>query len=101
MGLLILSMFGSRLYKYRYYNFKQIQIEFYEYSEFLFYFFLKLKNQILLIYNKYKYNITSKIVKVFKKYISRLIFFIIYRFKRVFFFNKFKAPVKIQKDTKK
>jgi len=35
LGVLILSMFGNRLFKYRFYDLNQIKIEFMEYSNFL------------------------------------------------------------------
>jgi len=36
IGILILSIFFSRIYKYRFYNINQIKIEFYEYFNFLY-----------------------------------------------------------------
>jgi hypothetical protein len=62
IGFLLLSVFSSRLYKYRYYNINQIVVEFHEYVDFLFYFWLKLKIQIRIIYlNSNKTNI----IKIF------------------------------------
>ena len=43
--VMILSIFSSRLYKYRYYNFNQIMIEFKEYNKFIYLCFLKLQLQ--------------------------------------------------------
>lgn len=42
-AVMILSMFGSRLYKYRYYSPWQVKTEFNEYSNFLFYNYLKVQ----------------------------------------------------------
>jgi hypothetical protein len=57
LGLLLLTVFSSRLYKYRYYDFNQITVEFLEFNKFLYTnlvntgFFLKLKlnNSLLLL----------------------------------------------------
>lgn len=49
LGIMVLTVFSSRLYKYRFYSLTQILIEFKEYNNLIFFFFLKVK---LLI--KYK-----------------------------------------------
>jgi hypothetical protein len=52
LGIMIATIFGSRLYKYRFYNLNQIVIEMKEYSNLLFYFFLKLQLYIQLTFDK-------------------------------------------------
>jgi hypothetical protein len=59
LGLLILSIFSSRLYKYRYYNINQIIVEFKEFNNLLFLLFLKFKHV-------YKDKIVFYIHKIFK-----------------------------------
>lgn len=72
LGLLLLSMFSSRLYKYRYYNIVNIKTEFEDFNNFLFLLYLKIKISLrpALLY----FNVTG--VKFIKNYTYLLYSFI-------------------------
>jgi len=72
LGFLILSIFSSRLYKYRYYNPEQIKIEFKEFNKFLFLLFLKIS-----VKRKFMpWSLSYKIILFTKSYIILLINYI-------------------------
>lgn len=84
LGLMILTIFSSRLYKYRYYNINQLKIEFYEYSKFLYYNFLKFK----LFYHSILISLPNSVKLFFKNYA-----YLLYKFiesKVITLFNIFK-----------
>ena len=59
LGIMILTIFSSRLYKYRFYSFAQITLEIKEYINLLFFFFLKSKLYIQLKWSKMLTNIKN------------------------------------------
>jgi hypothetical protein len=83
LGVMVLSMFSSRLYKYRYYDVRQIKIELIEYFNFLFINFQKISvifktkkhgffktfqnavlNSYYLVFNRMSIGITTRISKL-------------------------------------
>lgn len=88
LGLMVLSIFSSRLYKYRYYNINQLIVEFKEYNTFIFYLYLKVKNILVRVcatlYNTFIHFFSNYILllnKFFESKIERIVTW----FKRIFF----------------
>lgn len=65
LGIMILSIFSSRLYKYRYYSFDQLVLEFKEFNNFVFYLISKIKN----IYRTRSLFLLNKLGNFYKNYI--------------------------------
>ena len=72
---MILSIFGSSVYKYRFYSISQIIVEFKEYNNFLFFILLKLQNNIRLSINHVKVTISEFFVS-YKNILNAYIVFL-------------------------
>lgn len=66
LGLMILVMFSSRLYKYRYYDVNQLVVEFKEFGNFIYYNTVYFNNK----YNFTKTNLQNNAIKFYKNYMS-------------------------------
>lgn len=64
LALMILVMFSSRLYKYRYYDINQILVEFKEFNNFVYYNTVYFNNK----YNSVLQNLNKNLSKFFKNY---------------------------------
>jgi hypothetical protein len=89
LSLMILTIFSSRLYKYRYYDVNQLIIEFKEFNNFLFQNFLKLKHVFKLVFIDRTFLLKSFLLN----YVFLFYKFITFKINKIIYFIKNKIMI--------